>query len=47
MRGGLKRERREFPKGLKAGDFIQTCSHFADIFFEVVSCFDTDDGTGT
>lgn len=28
-----------YPEGLKPGDFIQTCDHFGDVFFEVVSCF--------
>lgn len=28
----------EYPTGLKPGDFIQTDSHFGDIFFEVMRC---------
>ncbi len=27
-----------YPEGLKPGDFIQTISHFGDVFFEVESC---------
>ncbi len=38
--GGLSIQRPEFPKGLKAGDFIQLNSHFGDIYFEVASVMD-------
>lgn len=33
-----------YPDGLKPGDFIQTLSHFADIFFEVKSCLALEGG---
>ena len=35
-------ERAEYPEGIKPGDFIQTTKHFGDIFFEVVSCWNSD-----
>ena len=37
-------QRGEYPQGLKPGDFIQTSAHFGDIYFEVLKCFQSDDG---
>jgi hypothetical protein len=34
-----------FPQGLKPGDFIQTSSHFGDIFFEVLYCIAPSEGS--
>lgn len=34
-----------YPEGLKPGDFIQTTSHFSDIYFEVKSCYGPTDGS--
>lgn len=34
----------EFPCGVKVGDFIQTCDHFGDIYFEVINCYVSEDG---
>lgn len=34
----LKYSEGQYPPGLKVGDFIQTSSHFGDVFFEVVKC---------
>lgn len=34
------------PKDIKVGDFMQTTSHFGDVFFEVVGVDYPDDGSG-